>query len=170
MASCARTGRIRRPPCYARKRGAHKRAKLRRPEGRYARLGLQPRSSADKIRTQYRIRVLRLTKQDGTIVAEPLEVASNFITSGLGLMGRARLPENGGLLINGCNGIHMMCMRFPIDAVFIDKKGVVVKTYERLLPWIGIVPFVWRADKVAELPAGSIRRHVIKPGDQLLVA
>ncbi len=92
--------------------------------------------------------VLRLTKQDGTIVAEPLEVASNFITSGLGLMGRARLPENGGLLINGCNGIHMMFMRFPIDAV----------------------PFVWRADKVAELPAGSIRRHVIKPGDQLLVA
>jgi len=39
---------------------------------------------------------LRLTKEDGTIVAEPLEVASNFITSGLGLMGRARLPENGG--------------------------------------------------------------------------
>ena len=113
---------------------------------------------------------MRLTKQDGTIVAEPLEVASNFITSGLGLMGRARLPQNGGLLINGCNGIHMMFMRFPIDAVFVDKKGVVVKTYERLLPWVGIVPLVWRADKVAELPAGTIRRHVIRPGDQLLVA
>jgi uncharacterized membrane protein (UPF0127 family) len=113
---------------------------------------------------------LRLTKQDGTIVAEPLEVASNFISSGLGLMGRARLPENGGLLINGCNGIHMMFMRFPIDAVFVDKKGFVVKTYERLLPCIGMVPFVWRADKVAELPVGTIRRHVIKPGDQLLVA
>ena len=113
---------------------------------------------------------MRLTKQDGTIVAEPLEVASTFITSGLGLMGRARLPENGGLLIHGCNGIHMMFMRFPIDAVFVDKKGVVIKTYERLLPWIGMVPFVWRADKVAELPVGTIRRHVIKPGDQLLVA
>ena len=113
---------------------------------------------------------MRLTKQDGTIVAEPLEVASTFITSGLGLMGRARLPENGGLLINGCNGIHMMFMRFPIDAVFVDKKNIVIKTYERLLPWIGIVPFVWRAHKVAELPVGTIRRHVIKPGDQLLVA
>jgi hypothetical protein len=33
-----------------------------------------------------------------------------------------------------------------------------------------MVPFVWRADKVAELPVGTIRRHVIKPGDQLLVA
>jgi uncharacterized membrane protein (UPF0127 family) len=113
---------------------------------------------------------LRLTKQDGTIVAEPLEVADNFITSGMGLMGRARLPENGGLLIYGCSGIHMMFMRFPIDAVFVDKKGVVVKIYERLLPWIGMVPFVWRADKVAELPVGTIRRHAIKPGDQLQVA
>src|SRR5438094_3921431 len=114
--------------------------------------------------------VLRLTKQDGTVVAQPLEVASNFFARGVGLMGRGGLPENGGLLILGCNGIHMMFMRFPIDAVFVDKKGVVVKTYERLLPWIGMVPFVWRADKVAELPAGTIRRHLIRPGDQLLVA
>jgi uncharacterized protein len=114
--------------------------------------------------------VLRLTKQDGTVVAQPLEVAKNFFARGLGLMGRARLPENGGLLIHGCNGIHMMFMRFPIDAVFVDKKGVVLKTYERLLPWIGLVPLVWGADKVAELPVGTIRRHAIKAGDQLLAA
>lgn len=114
--------------------------------------------------------VLRLTKQDGSVVAEPLEVARNFFTAGLGLMGRARLAENGGLLIHGTNGIHMMFMRFPIDAVFVDKKGIVVKTYKRLRPWIGMVPFVWRADKVAELPAGAIERHGIKVGDQLLVA
>jgi len=113
---------------------------------------------------------LRLTKRDGTVVAQPLEVASNFIARGLGLMGRQRLPENGGLLIHDCNGIHMMFMRFPIDAVFVDKANVVLKTYERLLPWVGIVPLVWRADKVAELPVGTIRRHTIKPGDQLLVA
>ena len=114
--------------------------------------------------------VLRLTKQDGTVVAQPLEIASNFIARGVGLMGRQRLPENGGLLIHGCNGIHMMFMRFPIDAVFVDKKGTVLKTYQRLRPWIGLVPFVWRADKVAELPVGTIQRHAIKAGDQLLVA
>jgi len=113
---------------------------------------------------------LQLTKLDGTVVAQPLEVASNFVSRGVGLMGRSRLPENGGLLIHGCNGIHMMFMRFPIDAVFVDKKGVVLKTYERLLPWIGLVPLVWGADKVAELPVGTIRRHAIKPGDQLLAA
>ena len=113
---------------------------------------------------------MRLTKQDGTIVAQPLEVAKNFFARGLGLMGRSRLPENGGLLIHGCNGIHMMFMRFPIDAVFVDKKGRVLKTYERLLPWIGLVPLVWGAEKVAELPVGTIRRHAIKAGDHLLAA
>ena len=113
---------------------------------------------------------MRLTKPDGSIVAEPLEVAKSFVARGLGLMGRARLPENGGMLIHGCNGIHMMFMRFPIDAVFVDKKNVVVKTYRRLPPWIGLVPLVWRADKVAELPAGTIDRHHISVGDQLLVA
>jgi hypothetical protein len=97
-------------------------------------------------------------------------VARNFVTQGLGLMGRSRLPESGGLLIPHCSGIHMMFMRFPIDAVFIDKKGVVVKIYRRLLPWIGMVPLVWGADKVAELPAGAVDRHGIKVGDQLLVA
>jgi uncharacterized membrane protein (UPF0127 family) len=64
----------------------------------------------------------------------------------------------------------MMFMRFSIDAVFVDKQGVVVKLYRRLLPWLGLVPLVWRADKVAELPAGAIDRHGIRVGDQLLVA
>ena len=113
---------------------------------------------------------MRLTKVDGTVVADPLEIASNFVARGLGLMGRSRLPENAGLLIHDCNGIHMMFMRFPIDAVFVDKRGVVVKTYRRLRPWIGLVPLVWRANKVAELPAGAVDRHGIKVGDRLLVA
>jgi uncharacterized membrane protein (UPF0127 family) len=114
--------------------------------------------------------VLRLTKQDGSVVAQPLEVAKTFFARGLGLMFRSRLPENGGLLIYHCNGIHMMFMRFPIDAVFVDKRGVVVKLYRKLPPWIGLVPLVWRADRVAELPAGTIDRHGLKVGDQLLVA
>jgi hypothetical protein len=115
-------------------------------------------------------RVLRLTKSDGTIVAEPLEQATSFWSRGMGLMGRAALPANGGLLIHSCNGIHMMFMRFAIDAVFLDKDGRVVRVYERVRPWIGMVPFVWRADKVAELPAGAARRHGIARGDRLTVA
>ena len=113
---------------------------------------------------------MRLMKNDGTLIAEPLEVATSVVSRGLGLMGRARLPERGGLLIERCNGIHMMFMRFPIDAVFLDRSGRVLRVYRRLPPWIGLVPFVSRADRVAELPAGTADRLGIRPGDELRVA
>lgn len=101
-------------------------------------------------------------------MAEPLEVASSVWARGLGLMGRRALPPNGGLLINRCTGIHMMFMRFSIDAVFMDRRGTVLKVYEGLRPWVGLVPLVWKADRVAELPAGTTSRLRIKPGDQLI--
>src|SRR6266849_6097329 len=101
---------------------------------------------------------MRLIKHDGTLIAEPLEIASNVFSRGIGLMGRSRLPERGGLLIERCSSIHMMFMRFAIDAVFLDRSGRVVKVYRRLPPWIGLVPFVGRADRVAELPAGTADR------------
>jgi uncharacterized membrane protein (UPF0127 family) len=113
---------------------------------------------------------LRLTKSDGTVVAQPLEEARNLFTQGMGLMFRRALPAGGGLLIYHCSGIHMMFMRFPIDAVFMDKSNTVVKVYHRLLPWIGMVPLVWRADRVAELPAGTAHRLQLQPGDRLALS
>jgi uncharacterized protein len=116
------------------------------------------------------VEVLRLTKADGTVVAQPLEEARNLFTQGMGLMFRRGLPAGGGLLIYHCNGIHMMFMRFPIDAVFLDKSNTVVKVYPRLLPWIGLVPLVWKADRVAELPAGTAERLRLRAGDRLALA
>jgi uncharacterized protein len=113
---------------------------------------------------------LRLTKDDGTVVAQPLEVANNLFTQGMGLMFRRALPAGGGLLIHHCSGIHMMFMRFPIDAVFLDKSNTVVRVYHRLLPWIGLIPFVWRADRVAELPAGTAKRLHLERGDRLALS
>ncbi len=104
------------------------------------------------------------------MVAQPLEVASGFLARGLGLMFRRGLPAGGGLLIHGCNGIHMMFMRFPIDAVFLDKSNRVVKVYYALRPWIGLVPLVWKADRVAELPAGTAKRLHLQLGDRLALS
>ncbi len=85
----------------------------------------------------------------------------------MGLMGRAGLPPHGGMLIERCNGIHMMFMRFPIDAVFMDRGGTVLKVCANLRPWVGLVPWVWRADQVAELPGGAAERLGVRPGDRL---
>ena len=78
------------------------------------------------------------------------EVAHTFLERTRGLIGRKGLAPGHGLLIERCNAIHTFFMKFPIDAVFLDRKNRVVKTVRgirpgRLLVWGG-----WRATKVLE--------------------
>ena len=55
----------------------------------------------------------------GTVLAERLETAGSLWGKFMGLMGRPSLPAGDGLWLPASNGIHMMFMRFPIDAVFV---------------------------------------------------
>jgi hypothetical protein len=108
----------------------------------------------------------------GTVLAEPLETAGSFWGKLMGLMGRAALPAGGGLWLPGGNGIHMMFMRFPIDAVFVSKpdgSGVrTVKSVHRALPaWTGLVPLVRGASGVLELPVGTIDASQTAVGDRI---
>ena len=64
----------------------------------------------------------------------------------MGLMGREALPRGAGLWLPDSNGIHMMFMRFPIDAVFLGKPGAedaavrpVVSVHAGLRAWTGLV-------------------------------
>ena len=87
----------------------------------------------------------------------------------MGLMGRRSLAPGHGLWIGG-NGIHMMFMRFSIDAVFMGRPGPdgarpVLSVHRRLRPWIGIVPLVLGADGVLELPVGAIDASRTERGD-----
>ena len=54
-------------------------------------------------------------------LAERLETAGSLWAKFMGLMGRRDLPAGDGLWLPASNGIHMMFMRFPIDAVFVTK-------------------------------------------------
>ncbi len=87
----------------------------------------------------------------------------------LGLMFRKSLAEDEGLHIIPCNGIHMFFMRFPIDVVFLDREERVVKIVENLRPW-RIVPIVKGAYSTLELPVGSIQKHKISIGNQLIIS
>ena len=103
-------------------------------------------------------------------LATRLETAGGLLGKFLGLMGRASLPDGDGLWLPGSNGIHMMFMRFPIDAVFLgrsdrDGRRAVVAVYRSLHPWRGLVPLVRRADGVLELPAGTIDATATAIGD-----
>jgi hypothetical protein len=106
----------------------------------------------------------------GSVLAADVESADGLWAKFIGLMGRPSLPEGAALWLPDSNGIHMMFMRFPIDAVFVgraDAAGLraVVATRERLPAWRGIVPLVRGAHGVLELPVGTIAATGTVVGD-----
>ncbi len=90
----------------------------------------------------------------------------------MGLMGRASLPPGGGLWLRPASNIHMLFMRFAIDAVFLagpDAEGSrrVVAVRAGLRPWIGIVWWARGADGCLELAAGAAAASGTVVGDQV---
>ena len=61
-------------------------------------------------------------KEDGTVVCARCVVADSAWTRTKGLLGRASLDEDEGILLRPGGSIHMFFMRFPIDAVFLDRE------------------------------------------------
>jgi len=105
----------------------------------------------------------------GTLLAEHVEMATSVWGRFMGLMGRRSLPSGHGLWLGG-NGIHMMFMRFPIDAVFLGRAAPdglrpVVSVHRGLRPWTGLVPLVRGAEGVLELPVGTIDASGTARGD-----
>ena len=116
------------------------------------------------------VAVRNLTRE--RLVASRVEVAAGLWGKFMGLMGRRSLAADTGLWLPDSNGIHMMFMRFPIDAVFVgrpDGEGLrrVVAVHRRLAPWWGMVPLVRGAHGVLELPAGSADASGTALGDQI---
>ena len=78
-------------------------------------------------------------------------VARSFFERAKGLLGRSGLEKGTGMLILKCNCIHTCFMRFPIDAIFLDGSGNVVKEVRGIRPWRLCVWGGWRAKSVLEL-------------------
>jgi uncharacterized protein len=108
------------------------------------------------------VKTLRRT-DDGTIVCAKCELAESFWTKLRGLMGRASLPADEGMLFRPNGSIHMFFMRFPIDVVFCDRDLRIVKVVRGLRPWRMSAA---RGAKVTiELAAGAASG--LEPGDRL---
>jgi uncharacterized membrane protein (UPF0127 family) len=110
----------------------------------------------------------------GNVLAADVESADGLWAKFMGLMGRSSLADGAGLWLPDSNGIHMMFMRFPIDAVFVgraDAAGLrsVVATRERLPTWRGLVPLVRGAHGVLELPVGAIAASGTVVGDAVRI-
>ena len=106
----------------------------------------------------------------GTVLATAVESGEGLWAKFMGLMGRPSLAAGAGLWLPDSNGIHMMFMRFPIDAVFVSRPGAdgarpVVSVHRALPTWRGLVPLVRGAHGVLELPIGTIESSGTAVGD-----
>jgi len=75
------------------------------------------------------------------------------------------LQPGDGLWIAPCEAIHTLGMKWPIDAIFIDKSYRVRKVSPNLPPWR--IAICWRAASVLELPTGTLLQSGTQIGDIL---
>src|SRR5689334_973859 len=108
----------------------------------------------------------KLTKSDGTVVCERCRLAVRPWSRMRGLLGRASLGSDEGMLFRPAASIHMFFMRFAIDALFLDRDLVVVDVVPGLKPWR--MASRRGAKVVVELAEGAAAG--VHPGDQLSLA
>lgn len=86
-----------------------------------------------------------------------LVLARSFYQRLVGLHGCTSLVEHMGLWIAPCRAVHTFGLSYPIDLLYLDLHGQIIKRVDTLLPnrWSGC----WSAASVVELPAGYCNRY-----------
>jgi uncharacterized membrane protein (UPF0127 family) len=105
-------------------------------------------------------------KRNNKLIGNKIGSADNFVSRFFGLMRKKNLNEQEGLLINPCNSIHMMFMKFPLDIIFLDKQSKIVHLIEGLKPW-RVSPVILKSQSVIELPEGTISKSESRLDDVL---
>lgn len=86
-----------------------------------------------------------------------------------GLLGRCSLNAGEGLHIKPCSSIHTIGMRFAIDAVFLDRRGCVVRVVRNIPSGKWWISGGWHAYSVVEFSACSLETENLHLGESFLV-
>ena len=106
-----------------------------------------------------------MNARTGEVVASDVEVADTREKRRRGLLGRTSMTASSALILLPCFSIHTAFMKFPIDAVFVNREGVVVKVVRNMGPWRIAVSI--RARAVVEFPGGSLGPRDMREDDRL---
>ncbi len=124
-------------------------------------------------------RVLLINLKDQRIISDKCLVAESFFSRLRGWIGKTRAESGEGILFPNCTSIHMWFMSIPIDVVFLRvqmqkeqggnlvERKVVTSVHPQVRPWKALPLSDGGANETLELPAGSIGRFGIAPGDEL---
>ena len=109
---------------------------------------------------------LRAAECRGRAVVPVLHEARGPAGRALGLMFRRDLPRGEGLWLRPCGSVHTCFMRFPLDLVFLDAGGAVVRLARGVRPWR--MAFGGRgARSTIEVRSGWLAEDDVRPGDRL---
>jgi uncharacterized membrane protein (UPF0127 family) len=108
---------------------------------------------------------MRIVDRTGGTVCERCRVAESLVARTRGLLGRSSLDPDEGLLIRRTSSVHTHFMRFPIDVVFLDAEGAVLRIVHALRPWR--LAGCRGARDVVELAAGTCDRLGLREGAHL---
>lgn len=99
-----------------------------------------------------------------SVASLAVERAGTFDARLRGLLGRASLPADHALWLVPSTSVHTFGMRFPIDAVFLDRELRIVAIRRRLAP--RRIAYAHRAHSVVELAAGQAGVLGLRGGDR----
>lgn len=112
-------------------------------------------------------REARLQREDGSTLCDRCVLADTVLRRLKGLIGRVGLAPTECMLVTPAPAVHTWFMRFPIDAVFVDRELRVVGVAPELRPWrFARRP---RARAVVELAAGEAARRDVHVGERLVL-
>jgi uncharacterized membrane protein (UPF0127 family) len=106
-------------------------------------------------------------RRTGLPIATRLLPAFDSAARRQGLLGRKGLDAGEALVLAPCSAIHTAFMRFPLDLVFLDRAGTVLKTASNVRPWR--LRAAWRGFAVVELTAGALEASETRRGDAVEV-
>ena len=92
-----------------------------------------------------------------TVIASRAEMADTISSRMRGLLNRDSLNPGEALIITHCQSIHMLFMKFSIDAIFVDRSDKVVGLAAGIAPFC-FSPIFWNASYVIELNVGTIEK------------
>ena len=102
----------------------------------------------------------------GIVVADRVGVAATRETRRVGLLKHTELSDGEALWIVPSRGVHTWGMRFTIDIVALDERGVVIDSVAHMRPGRIRLPRRGTAG-VLELPAGTLERSGTSVGHRI---
>lgn len=111
-------------------------------------------------------RVVNTTR--GTSLASEAGFALSRSARRRGLTGRMSMEPGEALVFPRCRQVHSFGMLIPIDVLFLDRHGTVLRVCPDLPPR-RVSPVTWRARAAIELPAGTLARTGTGERDRVVV-